>query len=310
VRRLAAFAVLLLVAGAPQATAQTKKKGSYAEYVKVARYLASWRYDEAREIVQRLAQKEPDAPETRYLQAEMAFIDGDYPRAIELVEGLDDDAVYGNVGPLRALAASTWETTKDYAQRESAGKHFMIHYPRGKDEHIVDLAAQALEAAYEAVGDDLGYRPPEQIRVEILSRPADLARVSTLTEREIETTGTIALCKYGKLMVVTPRATVFGYPWMDTLNHEYVHYVVSRLSHDKVPVWLHEGLARFEQVRWRQPADGALSRMDEHLLATALAKRSLISFDDMHPSMAKLPSQEAAALAFAAVHTMVAYLKA
>ena len=42
--------------------------------------------------------------------------------------------------------------------------------------------------------------------------------MSTLTEKEIETTGTIALCKYGKLMIVTPRATVFGYPWMDTLT--------------------------------------------------------------------------------------------
>jgi tetratricopeptide (TPR) repeat protein len=146
------------------------------------------------------------------------------------------------------------------------------------------------------------------VRVEILGAPADLARVSTLTEKEIETTGTIALCKYGKLMVVTPRATVFGYPWMDTMVHEYVHYVVSRMSHDKVPVWLHEGLARYQQVRWRGPATRPLTAMDEHLLAAALKKNDLISFDDMHPSMAKLPSQKAAALAFAEVATMVAYV--
>jgi tetratricopeptide (TPR) repeat protein len=48
--------------------------------------------------------------------------------------------------------------------------------------------------------------------------------------------------------------------------------------------------------------------MDEHLLAAALKKNDLISFDDMHPSMAKLPSQKAAALAFAEVATMVAYV--
>jgi len=112
------------------------------------------------------------------------------------------------------------------------------------------------------------------------------------------------------LMVVSPRATVFGYPWMDTLVHEYVHYVVSRMTHDRVPVWMHEGLARYQQVRWRAAAGKPLSAVDEHLLAEALKKNELISFDDMHPSMAKLPSQKAATLAFAEVATMIAYIHA
>ena len=77
--------------------------------------------------------------------------------------------------------------------------------------------------------------------------------MSPLTETDIETTGTIALSKYNKLMVVSPRATIFGYPWMDTLAHEYTHLVVSRISNDAVPVWLQEGIARYEQTRWRRP---------------------------------------------------------
>ena len=36
----------------------------------------------------------------------------------------------------------------------------------------------------------------------------DLARVSTLTIKEIETSGTIALCKWNRLMIVSPRALV------------------------------------------------------------------------------------------------------
>lgn len=298
------LALLALLAAGPA----TAKDGAYGDYVKAARLLGSWQYDEARVLIEKLAGEHPGTPETRYLLGELAFYDGDYGKTIELLDGLDDKAVYGNVGPLRHLAASTYETTKDFEARESSGGHFVIYYAAGKDRYIADLAGDVLEAAYEALGDDFGYRPTDKIRVELLGRPSDLASVSTLTESEIETTGTIALCKYGKLMVVTPRATVFGYPWMDTLTHEYAHYVVSRVSHDKVPVWLHEGLARYEQVRWKQPAEGKLSRTDEHLLATALAKRALISFDDMHPSMAKLPSQEAAALAFAEVHTMIAYV--
>jgi tetratricopeptide (TPR) repeat protein len=284
------------------------KRDLDGDMLRAARHLQSWRFEEARALITQLAQKAPRTPETRYLRAELAFLDGHYQRAIELMAGLGNDAVGGNVGALRRLAASTLEATRGFAQATSPGGHFTIWYPPGKDEAIVDLTGEVLEAAYQALGEDLGYRPPRPIRVEILPAPADLARVSTLTEKEIETTGTIALCKYGKLMVVTPRATVFGYPWMDTLVHEYVHYMVSRMSHDRVPVWLHEGLARYLQIRWRGPAGKPLSAVDEHLLATALKKNELISFDDMHPSMAKLPSQKAAALAFAEVATMVAYL--
>jgi tetratricopeptide (TPR) repeat protein len=110
-------------------------------------------------------------------------------------------------------------------------------------------------------------------------------------------------------MVVSPRATLFGYPWMDTLAHEYTHLLVARLSHDTVPVWLQEGLARFEQSRWRLAPQVQLSSTEQALLNTALRKGRLITFDEMHPSMAKLPSQEAAALAYAEVYTLVGWMQ-
>jgi tetratricopeptide (TPR) repeat protein len=75
-----------------------------------------------------------------------------------------------------------------------------------------------------------------------------------------------------------------------------------------VPVWLQEGLARFEQTRWRKPAGVQLSSTEQALLTAALRKGRLITFDEMHPSMAKLPSQEAAALAYAEVYTLVGWM--
>jgi tetratricopeptide (TPR) repeat protein len=303
--RRALLVIALIIAPIERAGA---KRDLEADALRAARHLAAWRFEEARKIVDELAAAAPTATATRYMRAEMAFIDGEYQKVIEHLDRIDGDAIDGNVGALRSLAASTLEATRGFATAKSSGGHFEISYQPGKDEAIVELTGEVLEAAYKAMVEDFGFAPPEVVRVEILTRPADLARVSTLTEKEIETTGTIALCKYGKLMVVTPRATVFGYPWMDTMVHEYVHYVVSRMSHDKVPVWLHEGLARYQQVRWRGPATRPLSQVDEHLLAAALKKDELISFDDMHPSMAKLPSQKAAALAFAEVATLVAYV--
>ena len=135
----------------------------------------------------------------------------------------------------------------------------------------------------ETVGTDLGLKPADPIRVEILGAPADLAKLSPLTEAEIEKTGTIALSKYNKLMVVSPRATLFGYPWMDTLVHEYTHLIVSRIAFDAVPVWLQEGIARFEQTRWRRPPEVVLNATEQALLTSGLKKGRLISFDEMHP---------------------------
>lgn len=279
-----------------------------SEAVRAARLLRAWQFDKARDLIEPLVAANPGSEVSRYLQAELDFFDGRYSHVIAGLEGMEDSDVDNNVGPLRKLAASSHQVTKGFQSTITSGGHFEIHYAKGKDEAIVGLTGEVLEAAYEALGKDLGHKPSATIRVELLGAPSDLAMVSTLKASEIETTGTIALCKYGKLMVVSPRATVFGYPWMDTLTHEYVHYVVTQMSHDSVPVWMHEGLARYLQTRWRGPADGKLGTLDEHLLSNAVKKNKLVSFDDMHPSMAKLPSQEAAALAFAEVSTMVAYV--
>lgn len=301
--RAIAVVVMLIVGWSAPATARPADKA-----LRAARLLRTWQFDQARALITTLVANNPSAKETRYLQAELDFVDGRYDKAIAGLDGLADGDIEGNVGALRSLAASTFAVTQDYRVSSSPGGHFEIYYAPGKDKAIVDLTGEVLEAAYEALGNDLGHRPSTPIRVELLQKASELASVSTLTEAEIETTGTIALCKYGKLMVVTPRATVFGYPWMDTLTHEYVHYIVTQMSNDNVPVWLHEGLARYLQIRWRAPADGALGTRDEHLLATALKKNKLVSFDDMHPSMAKLPSQDMAALAFAEVGTMVSFV--
>ena len=45
-----------------------------------------------------------------------------------------------------------------------------------------------------------------------------------------------------------------GYDWLDTVSHEYVHLVVSRKSRNTVPIWMHEGLAKYLESRWRGPA--------------------------------------------------------
>lgn len=278
------------------------------DVIRAARFLQTARLDDAQAVLADLDKRAPDAAEVKWLRAELAFQRGDYPTAVKLLVGVPDTAVDGLVGQTRKLATSSAAVTEAFVSVRSPKGRFVILHAPGPDGAIAGLAGEVLDAAWEAIGADLGLQPSDPIRVELLGAPADLARLSPLTEAEIETTGTIALSKYNKLMVVSPRATIFGYPWMDTLAHEYTHLLVSRIAHDTVPVWLQEGLARFEQTRWRSAPELRLSASEQTLLASALKKGRLITFDAMHPSMAKLPSQEAAALAYAEVYTLVAWL--
>ena len=292
-------------------TAQARRDRTVSgDVIKAARFLSTARLDDARAVLVDLEKRAPDAAEVKWLRAELAFQTGDYAGATKALDKVGDDAVDGMAGQTKKLAASTLAVTESFVETRSPKGHFLIRYAPGHDAAIAELAGEILDGAWQTIGDDLGLQPTDPIRVEILGAPSDLAKLSPLTEAEIETTGTIALSKYNKLMVVSPRATLFGYPWMDTLAHEYTHLVVSRISHDTVPVWMQEGIARLEQTRWRRPPEVVLTSTEQALLTAGLRKGRLITFDEMHPSMAKLPSQEAAALAYAEVYTLLGWMQA
>ena len=303
----------LLVLAALLATAQAaptprRDRTVSGDVIKAARFLNSARLDDARALLADLEKRAPDSAEVKWLRAELAFQSGNYAAALALLDKLPDTAVDGLVGSTKKLTRTTLAVVETFVDVKSPKGHFVIRHAPGPDATIAILAGEVLDAAWEAIGDDLGLKPADPIRVELLGAPADLAKLSPLTEAEIETTGTIALSKYNKLMVVSPRATIFGYPWMDTLAHEYTHLIVSRISQDTVPVWLQEGLARFEQVRWRKAPGVQLTNSEQAMLQAALKKGRLITFDEMHPSMAKLPSQDAAALAYAEVYNLVGWM--
>ncbi|MEM1418766.1 MAG: hypothetical protein AAGH15_27975, partial [Myxococcota bacterium] len=72
------------------------------------------------------------------------------------------------------------------------------------------------------------------------------------------------------------------------------------------PVWMQEGMARFLERRWREPSPRlVLAPAAAGLLERRRREGSLLRFEQLHPSIALLPSQEDAALAFAQVATFV-----
>jgi tetratricopeptide (TPR) repeat protein len=272
--------------------------------------LSAWQMDEAKQAIADLAEDEPGSPTVLYLQARYAFFQGDYKDALQKIEqAINNGGSRPDWEHTREIIAATHEVTKDYKKFRTPEGHFEIYVEPGADEVLIPFAAEALDDAYEAFGEELGYYPDTPIRVEVYPTTSTLAKVSSLTEAEIRTSGTIALCKYNRLMITSPKALLRGYGWVDTLIHEYVHYVINSKTQNRVPIWMHEGMAKFLERRWRGPDQHRLSPSTEHLLQKRVKANDLITFEEMHPSMAKLPSQEDAAVAFAEVYTVMEYLR-
>jgi tetratricopeptide (TPR) repeat protein len=303
---IAGAADVRAAAGTSNPTAGSGTSNLTATVREIDGMLDAWRFKDAATALAALEQTAPNAPETAYLIGYQKFLTGDYDGAVRALATAAQAAPSNpEIRSLAELARAARDAVKDHKEERSA--HVVIRYA-AEDAVLMPYARDTLEAAYAALHADLGFEAELPIRVEFYRSPSDLAAVSSLSVAEVARTGTIALCKWARLMVTTPRALAYGYPWLDSINHELVHYAVSTLTGDRAPVWLQEGLAKFLERRWREPPGGRIAPPMEHLLAKALRSGHLISFEAMHPSMAKLPSAEDATLAFAEVENAIAYL--
>jgi tetratricopeptide (TPR) repeat protein len=265
--------------------------------------LASWDIPGARAALEAVKLPEGKSQLYDFFAGRLAFEEGHYNEAVRLLEHAGVDDVEDSY--LR-LAKETAQVVAHHEKAES--EHFIFFYPPGKDEVLVPYALETLERIRSALAEDLGHTPPEKVRVEVVNDARELAQVSTLSPEQINKTGTIAICKFNKLIITSPKAVLRGYDWRDTLAHEFTHLVVSQASRNQTPIWLQEGLAKYLESRWRGRAGMGMSPPTLALLGERVRKNTLITFAQMHPSIALLPSHEDAAVAFAEVFLAVDYL--
>ncbi|WP_373046615.1 tetratricopeptide repeat protein [Vulgatibacter sp.] len=268
--------------------------------------LSAWDMPKAVSLAEALYGENPSDPRSAFLLGRVKLHTGDYEGAARLLE---DAGAPGTPGGYLDVARRTQAITANYQQVES--KNFVFRYPAGKDEILAPWALETLEASYEQIGDVVGFKPSPadgKILVEVVADAEELSAVSTLGIEAIKTTGTIAVCKFNKLMITSPKALLRGYEWRDTLAHEYVHLVITKKSRNQTPIWLHEGMAKYLETAWRGPPGKALELPSEALLRDAVKAEKLITFEQMHPSIALLPTARDAALAFAEVFSAIEYL--
>ncbi|HHH11869.1 MAG TPA: tetratricopeptide repeat protein, partial [Sorangium sp.] len=202
-------------------------------------------------------------------------------------------------GCARASAAST--------VRHDKTNGVWVRFQDAADEALFPLIVMVAVKARDTLAKDLGTRLPNPIRIDLLRDQLSLSAMSGLPEQAAQTTGTVAIAKFGRVMMISPRASDRGYPWLDTLAHELTHLVISQATRDRAPLWLQEGVAKHEERRWRkqQPFDVAVSH--DAVAFDGITRGIDLSLTGLGPSIAMLPSAEQAGVAFAEVASFVDY---
>ena len=187
-------------------------RGSYQKAVEDA--LEGWNPQQARAIYeQALADSSVDTSLLRFMEARIQFFEGEYR------EALDNLAAIGITAGTRDAYTSEFITILSNVERQTRSmaryesEHFVYHVPKGKDELLVPYLIETAEAQYAAlVADfkaDVTLLDPK-IRIEVYPDIRGFSSISSLNLEAIKTSGTVALCKYNRLMITSPRTLARG----------------------------------------------------------------------------------------------------
>lgn len=190
---------------------------------------------------------------------------------------------------------------------EDAERGIWLRLQDAADEPLAPYVAEVAARALESVRRDLGVVLPRPLRIDVVRDLFSLSAVSGLPLEAAETTGTVAVARWGRITLLSPRASRRGYPWEDTMAHEIVHLALSRATRDFAPLWLQEGVAKRQELRWRsaRPFDDPDAHHRE--ARRARAEQRSVGVQNLGPSIAMLPSAKLAATAFSEVTSFITY---
>lgn len=293
-----AVAVLLATLSTPRALGAQSAMAARIESL-----IAGLDFDDARRA---LAAADADDPSIALERARLAIYEMDCDGAAATlgrsdVQKTEDGEVLNDIahGCQRVTAALASSIDKDRA--------IEVHWQDEHDAPLAPLLFDTVAKARDALTRDLGVDWPKPTRVVVVRDLLSLSAMTGLPYSSAQTTGTVAVAKWGRVTLLSPRASQHGYPWRDTVAHELTHLAVTRATRDLAPLWLQEGVAKREEVRWRPPGP-----FDDRPPVDAVAQRGIElgiapPLDRLGPSIAMLPSADAAMVAFAEVSSFVRF---
>lgn len=259
-------------------------------------------YDTARTLLAPLPDSDPQA---RLERGRLALHEGRCVDATRFLEGATQDD-----GPLV-------ESIAKGCARVTAGTRVVLNKDKGveivfQDENDVPLAewiSDTVALARDAITRDLESTWTLPTRVLLVRDHLSLSATTGLPYENARKTGIVAIAKWGRVTMISPRATGHGFMWRETLAHELTHLAITKATTDRAPLWLQEGLAKTEENAWRpasvfdnRPSPSGLSRF-------GIDKKMDLALDKLGPSLAMLPNADIAAVAYAEVTSFVQFYR-
>ncbi|MFB0526419.1 MAG: tetratricopeptide repeat protein, partial [bacterium] len=254
------------------------------------RYLSQWNVEKALELAHKAVLEKREKADSFRLLGLSYFYQGNYDKAMEYLQSASlMEPKNEERRRLLSFVQGTKEITKEFNNYSS--EHFILRLA-DKDNLLVDYALHALEKAYQEIQDDLDYFPGEKVVVEVYPTTEGFTHASSLTPKQIEVSGAIGICKFNRIMIISPRCLVYGYRWLDALTHEFIHYLIAKLTGLNIPLWLNEGLAKYHETRWRVKQPNYLIPLYKNVLLGAWREGKWIDFQKMKRGMPTLESRE------------------
>jgi hypothetical protein len=223
--------------------------------------------------------------------------------ALSSPQVLQDELGAGLADIARGCARVTASTV---VERDDA-RSIVVRFQDEADRALMPLLVDTVVKARDMLTRDLHVDWPKPTRVTVVRDLLSLSAMTGLPYESARTTGTVAVAKWGRVTLLSPRASRHGFAWRDTLTHELTHLAVTRATADRAPLWLQEGVAKRQEVRWREPGPFDDRPSPDAVVVRGIELKLDIPLDKLGPSIAMLPSADAAMVAFAEVTSFVRY---
>jgi hypothetical protein len=284
-------------AGTPRAAAAPSDAARRAQA-----FIAGLDYDEARKELS----DDGDDPAVALERARLAIYELDCDGAAAILARPEVQKLESGE-PLADIARGCQRVTAALAVDRDDSRGIEVRWQDEHDRALAPLLFDTVAAARDALTRDLHVDWPRPTRIVVVRDLLSLSAMTGLPYKSAQTTGTVAVAKWGRVTLLSPRASHHGYAWRDTVAHELTHLAVTRASRDQAPLWLQEGVAKREEIRWRAPGP-----FDDRPSPDAVVQRGLelnlgLPLDKLGPSIAMLPSADAAMVAFAEVTSFVRF---
>jgi hypothetical protein len=259
--------------------------------------------DEAR---QELSQASVDDADAALEKARLAIYEEDCDGAVAILKR-PELAALEEGRSLNEIAQGCARVTAATVSEKDDARNLEVRFQDEADRALMPMLADTVSKARDALTRDLGVTWPKPTRVVVVRDLLSLSAMTGLPYESATTTGTVAVAKWGRVTLLSPRASHHGFVWRDTMAHELTHLAVTRATNDKAPLWLQEGVAKREEIRWRDPGPFDNRPSPESVVARGMEMKIDIPLDKLGPSIAMLPTADQAMVAFAEVTSFVRF---